>query len=141
MIKRTVLTLLLTSFVAAMAFAAPAEWPKSKPGAMAKAWIEAFNGGEKQMRGFLEKNVTAESLVQRPMEQRLSTYRDLKKKFGSLKLEKVTSETENAVEATLVDADDKTHEATIEIQKDAPFKLKSVKLTMQQAHDFFGLHH
>lgn len=130
MIKSTAIALL----VAFAATAAQPVWPNSKAGTIARGWVTAFNAGEKPMREFTAKNYTAESLVQRPIEQRMSTYRDLRKRFKSLKLAAVKRETASTLEVTLTDGEGKSHEVTFEVQKQAPFKLKMIKIQSSEPH-------
>jgi len=59
--------------------------PDTAPGRRARAYFEAFNSGrEEAMGAFLEANVAPRSLAERPVAERLSTYRRMRDEHRSL---------------------------------------------------------
>jgi len=107
-------------------------WPKTKVGALARGWVEAFSAGEEPMRAFLSKNMAAESLKERSLEERMASYRSLRQHFGTLKLGAITSQADGELQTELVPSDGSKVTFTFTAQTKAPFALLAVK--MQNPH-------
>lgn len=136
-----VAALLFLAVVTASAAPPPDPWPKTRAGALARGWTAAFSAGEKEMRAFLTANLTPESLRKRPIDDRLDSIRDLKKRFGTLKFDSVITSNDGELEVVLLDKDGSEHEFTFSVQTAAPYKLLSVSFKDKKHGLFPGLHH
>ena len=118
--------------------AALVAWPDTPAASMAKEWVKAF-ASEDAMRAFLIKNVPEESLKERTIDERLATYRESKKKFGTLKLGSIISSKPAQLKAKLVAKDGSTHDFTFNVQPQPPHKMTSITRTEMQNHGFSWL--
>ena len=67
-----------------VAGAAPLTWPDTDIARHARAWFDAYNAGEAAMKAVYQEHYSPEALAQRPIEARLSGYRDMKGQQGAL---------------------------------------------------------
>jgi hypothetical protein len=102
--------------------------PAKRTEALAHEWLAAFASGEDAMRAFLTKNIAAEALANRTIEQRMDGYRTLRKRFGTLKVKEILSSSSGTVEMLLVASDRSEHEFIFTAQTSDPFKLLSIAL-------------
>ena len=80
-------TLLLLLALVLLPSAAPAtfQFPATETGRRAAAYLTAFNTGrEDAVRAFIEANVSKASLAQRPTDERLAIYREMREEHGQL---------------------------------------------------------
>jgi CubicO group peptidase (beta-lactamase class C family) len=83
------LAVLLTSSAFAQPKPSPA-LPDTTAGQRVAGWLAAFNSGDDaRMRQYFTDNLAPEALERRPMEERLSTIRDIRADVGTLELRKV----------------------------------------------------
>ena len=129
----TLLTLALLIF----GWGAPATWPQTDAANVARRWTEAFSAGEPAMHAFLAREVTAEGLAQRSMDDRLEIYRKNRRRFGTLKLASVTRSEPAELEVELKASDGSEHTFVFNVQPAPPHKLLTVK--MVEKHSLF--HH
>lgn len=73
------------STASAPAPGAPAlRWPAGEAAQHARAWFEAFNQGEEAMRAVYQQHYGPAALANRPIEDRLARYREMKSNEGTL---------------------------------------------------------
>jgi hypothetical protein len=65
-------------------------FPDTPAGLMARQWVEAFPS-EERMRAFLAGNLDENALRERTLDERMSSYRQSRKKFRSLELVSIVS--------------------------------------------------
>jgi hypothetical protein len=116
-------------------------WPESRAGAIGRHWIAAFNSGETAMKDFYVQEFSPDSLVRRSPEQRLTRYRDLKEKYGTLTFGSVTKEIPGELSVSLLDAETSAHEFVFAVETAAPWKLKSVSMREYRNVEHGGFHH
>jgi len=76
----------------------PVVFPDTDAGKKVALYFMAFNSDdENEMLNYLLRNATPASLKERPIENRMATYRRLKNDLGALKPVKIVKETEDAV--------------------------------------------
>ena len=122
---------------------ASGDWPATPAGAFASDYVTAFNAGDDAMKAFYRQSFAPESLVVRPPEKRLSRYRDLREKFGTLAFGGVVKDSAGTLSVRLLDADAVPHEFTFEIGATRPVRLQkiSMKQTIMGHGGFGGFHH
>jgi hypothetical protein len=123
---------------------AAATWPDTRPGALARGWVTAFNTGEDSMRGFLEDHMAAKNLAEKGVPARVERYRTLREKYGRLQLDRVIASSPSELTVKLLDADAHAREFTFRSETTAPYKLVSVSLkeAAPGIHGMFGgFHH
>lgn len=125
---------------AAQSDAAPA-WPATRAGEVAKAWVTAFNTGEKAMQEFLATRMSTKALKDRSIPARVERYRDLREKYGRLQLDRITKSGPHELTVKLLDADAKSHEWVFKSEDRAPWKLASVGIKQPAFHHGFGHGH
>jgi hypothetical protein len=133
-----------TGAVQAAAAAAPASWPATRAGELARGWVTAFSTGEDAMREFLDQNMAAKSLEERDTRTRVEKYQSLRDQYGKLQLDAVIKSEPGELTARLLDSDAKSHEFVFVVQTEAPYKLRSVSMREQMhgLHGMFGgFHH
>jgi hypothetical protein len=107
------------------------EWPRTKVGALARGWAEAFGKGEDAMREFLSRNLAPESLKERSLDERMASYRSLRQHFNALKLVTVVRSADGELEVQL-DGGSLQPAFVFMAQTQPPYKLRSV--TMRNPH-------
>ena len=89
------------------------------------------------MRAGLSENLSKESIAKRSLDERLTSYRKLKARFGSLVLASVVRSTPTEAEVMLAAADLSTWNFTFTVEKEPPHHLASVTFkdrVMQGGH-------
>jgi len=71
--------------------------PQTKAGKRVEAFIKAFNAGETAMREFFIQHTAKDALQNIPLEVRLSRYRQMRDRLGSLELRQVIESGDNFV--------------------------------------------
>lgn len=115
-----------------------AGWPDTPVGRVAGGWVEAYGSGEKQMKAFLEKNLTAKSLEEHPMDARLESYRDLYERMGTLMIQEIVESSDDELTVVLLAEDASRHRFIFRVEEEAPHRLVSVG-SLQHGHG--GGHH
>ncbi len=117
-------------------------WPDTPAGAAARRWVAAFSKGEEAMRGCLKEILAPASLATRGIEERMTTYRENRERFGTLTLASIEKSAPDEVEATLLAADLSKHRFVFKVDPAEPHLLLSVgRLEVQQVPGHGGLHH
>lgn len=89
--------LVATWAVEAAGPAPPKPFPDDKPGRVAAAWFDAFNGGDAAARAFFQDQFTPEALARRTVEERLEIWKSLRAEHGKLTPLRVTEAGESAL--------------------------------------------
>ena len=124
--------------------AAPAKdgWPDTPAGAAARRWVASFSKGEEAMRACLLEIMAPESMKTRGIEERMTTYRENRERFGTLTLASVEKSSPDEVEATLLAADLSKYRFVFKVEAEAPYRLLSVgHLETHQIPGHGGFHH
>lgn len=108
-------------------------WPDTPVGMVASAWVGAFAAGEETMRTFLEAHLAEGSLVERSMEERMTSYRRLRDRLGDLMLASVAESTPSELTVVLLADDASSHRFVFTVEEDEPHKLVSVGI-VQYGH-------
>jgi hypothetical protein len=126
------------AFAAQPAATAPADWPATRAGELARGWVTAFSTGEDAMRAFLDTSMAPASLATRNTPARVEKYRALRDQYGKLQLDKVLESTPGEVTVRLIDSEAKSHEFGFAVQTEAPYKLLSVSIR-EPMHGLHGM--
>lgn len=110
--------------------AGPAVFPDSHAGQCAGAFVEAFNSGDKnQMRAFEESHRAKSALEQRPMEDRLRQYEEMKADWGKITLRDVVGTAERELTALLhMSRPDALFEFRFVFEEQKPFGLHHIEI-------------
>jgi len=112
-------------------------WPDTPVGQMASGWIEAFSTDQETMRRFLTKNLPEQSLEERPMKQRLSSWRRLNARFGNLMFSSVVESSATELTAMILAEDGSRYRFIFKVEKQVPHRLLSVGI-VQSGHGHGG---
>lgn len=143
---------LLASFAALAAAATPPAvgkaardgWPDSRPGAVGRRYVAAFNAGDEAMLRFYKEEISPDSLATRPAEKRLTRYHDIREHFGRLTFARVIEDKPDTLVVSLLDADAEAHTYFFAVEPRAPRKLLTVgmrEMRMMRHGDIGGFHH
>jgi CubicO group peptidase (beta-lactamase class C family) len=129
----TVFLSLIAIFVfACMACAgdeAAVRFPETNAGKRAEAYFSAFNStNENDMRTYLEQNLSPSTLKERPVEQRMATYRQIKSDLATLAPVKILKERMDAIKLVARSAKESWLELTFEFEKGMPYKLLGIRI-------------
>ncbi|HUD72389.1 MAG TPA: hypothetical protein VMQ62_10545 [Dongiaceae bacterium] len=117
-------------------------WPDTPAGAAARRWVAAFSKGEEAMRACLTEILAPASLATRGLEERMTTYRENREKFGTLTLATIEKSAPDEVEATLLAADLTRHRFVFKVEPDEPHRLVSVgRIETISVPGHGGFHH
>ncbi len=95
--------------------------PDTAAGRRVAAYFEAFNSGrEETMRAFIEANVGAEALKERPVERRLEIYRQMRDEHGTLTPVRVLDHAEDHVHVIVRTRFDRSLDLTFLFEAAAP---------------------
>ena len=104
-------------------------FPETEVGKRVEAYFNAFNSGdENDMRTYLEQNVAPGALKERPIEQRMSMYRQLKSDLSTLEPVKIIKESTDAIKLVARSAKESWVELTFEFEKSSAYKLLSIRI-------------
>jgi CubicO group peptidase (beta-lactamase class C family) len=110
---------------------AKVKFPDTDAGKRVAGYINAFNGdNEKELRAFLEANISPESLKRRPINQRMQTLAQLKADVGALEAVKIIAAREDAITLIASSANGKWLELSFEFENNTPHKLMGVRLEL-----------
>ena len=100
--------------------------PDTPAGKRVAAYLEAFNGGEAQMKEFFLANVAPESLAQRPVEERLRFYRQMQSETGGLALRQVVQASAAGVTVLVQAKTGGWFELTFQFEPEPPHRLQGL---------------
>jgi len=104
-------------------------FPETEAGKRVESYFSAFNSNnENDMRTYLEQNITPSTLKERPIEQRMAIYRQLKSDLSTLEPVKIIKESTDAIKLVARSAKELWLELTFEFEKSAPYKLLGIRI-------------
>ena len=109
--------------------------PDTTAGKRVAAYLEAFNGGEAQMKEFFQANVSPESLARRPMEERLRFYRQMQSETGGLALRQVVRASEAGVTVLVQAKTGGWFELTFQFEPPSPHRLEGLGIDEAEPPD------
>jgi CubicO group peptidase (beta-lactamase class C family) len=104
-------------------------WPDSPAAQHARAWFAAFNAGEAEMRDMYAKHFSASSLANRPIEARLTQYRQMREEQGSLTPVRIAGVTDDRAQVIARAADGSFLELSFEVDPDAPHGIVGIRMS------------
>lgn len=120
---------LIFSFIPHADDKASVRFPETEAGKRVQTYFTVFNSSnENDMRTYLEQNISSGSLKERPIEQRMSTFRQLKTDLSSLEPVKILKESADAIKLVARSANNEWLELTFEFEKSSPHKLLGIRL-------------
>ncbi|MDI6766963.1 MAG: serine hydrolase domain-containing protein [Bacteroidota bacterium] len=93
-----------------------------------EAYVDAFNSGEAAMRNFLTDNISNASLEQRPVEVRLSIYKQMRDNMVKLTLHEIRETTKTAITAFMHTKKDEWFLFTFELEQQSPNKIIGIRI-------------
>jgi CubicO group peptidase (beta-lactamase class C family) len=104
-------------------------FPDSDAGKKVEAYFNAFNSkNENDMQTYLEQNIAPSSLKERPIEQRMVVYRQLKRDLTSLEPVKIMRENVEAIKLVARSAKEIWLEFIFEFERVAPYKILGIRI-------------
>ena len=126
------ITLLVILVFAGMACAGDepeARFPETNAGKRAFSYFSAFNSNnENDMRTYLEQNFASHTLKERPIEERMAVYRQLKSDLATLEPVKILKESADGIRLVARSAKESWLELTFELEKSEPYKLLGIRI-------------
>ncbi|MCJ7459410.1 MAG: beta-lactamase family protein [candidate division Zixibacteria bacterium] len=80
------------------------------------------------MRTYLEQNIVPSTLKERPIEQRMAMYRQIKSDLATLEPVKIIKESTDAIKLVARSANESWLELTFEFEKSVPYKLLGIRI-------------
>ena len=102
--------------------------PDSDVGRRARAYLDAFNAGESAVRAFIEANVSPQALAERPVEARLSVYRQMREEHGSLTAHRLVDASDHEVHILARTKFDLTLDLTFLFEPQAPHRFLGLRV-------------
>lgn len=104
-------------------------FPETEAGKRAESYFSAFNSNnENDMRAYLEQNIAPDNLKERPIEQRMAIYHQLKTDLETLEPIKIIKESSDAIKLVARSAKELWLELTFEFEKSSPYKLLGIRI-------------
>jgi CubicO group peptidase (beta-lactamase class C family) len=126
------ISLIVVLVFACMAYAgneATVRFPQTNAGKLAESYFSAFNStNENDMRTYLEQNFAPNTLKERPIEERMAVYRQLKSDLATLEPVKILKESTDAIKLVARSAKDSWLELIFEFEKNPPYKLLGIRI-------------
>ncbi len=108
---------------------AAVRFPETSAGKRAESYFSAFNSSnENEMRTYLEQNIAPSNLKERPIEERMAVYRQLKSDLETLEPVKILKESTDAIKLVARSAKETWLELVFEFEKSAPYKLLGIRI-------------
>jgi CubicO group peptidase (beta-lactamase class C family) len=108
---------------------AKVRFPETMAGKRAESYFSAFNSNsENEMRTYLEQNIAPSSLKERPIEERMAVYRQIKSDQETLEPVKILKQSTDAIKLVARSAKETWLELTFEFEKSAPYKLLGIRI-------------
>ena len=127
-------SVLLALTVVLLVGAAPArfEFPDTEVGRRASAYLAAFNSGkEEEVRACIEKHVSKAALAQRPIDERVAIYRDMRDEHGKLTPLRVIESADDHVQILASTSHGATLDITFLAEAHAPHMLLGLRIIDQ----------
>ncbi|HVP35549.1 MAG TPA: serine hydrolase domain-containing protein [Terriglobales bacterium] len=104
-------------------------FPQTEAGKRAESYFKAFNSkNENDMRAYLEQNIAPDNLKERPIEQRMSTFRQIKNDLTTLEPVKILKESPDEIKLVARSANENWLELTFGFEKSSPHKLLGIRI-------------
>jgi CubicO group peptidase (beta-lactamase class C family) len=104
-------------------------FPETNAGKRAFSYFSAFNSNnESDMRTYLEQNIAPHALTERPIEERMVVYRQLKSDLKTLEPVKILKENADAIKLVARSAQKSWFELTFQFEKTEPNKLLGIRI-------------
>jgi len=104
-------------------------FPETSAGKRAESYFSAFNSSnENEMRTYLEQNFAPSTLKERPIEERMVVYRQLKSDLERLEPVKILKKSTDAIKLVARSAKESWLELVFEFEKSAPYKLLGIRI-------------
>jgi CubicO group peptidase (beta-lactamase class C family) len=104
-------------------------FPETNAGKRAESYFRAFNSkSENDMRTYLEQNIAPHTLKERPIEERMAVYRQLKSDLVTLEPIKIIKQSTDAIKLVARSAKGAWLELAFEFEKSEPYKLLGIRI-------------
>jgi len=104
-------------------------FPETNAGKRAESYCRAFNSNnENDMRTYLEQNIAPHALTERPIEERMVVYRQLKSDLKTLEPVKILKENADAIKLVARSAQKSWFELTFQFEKTESDKLLGIRI-------------
>lgn len=105
---------------------APSKLPDTPQAKRVQAWVDAFNSGDQaKFLKMQEDAMTADTLAQRPADQRAKMYGRLRGDFGTMTIQRVAA-TPEQIRVIIPDRDGNEAIFAFDFEAKAPFKIKGI---------------
>jgi CubicO group peptidase (beta-lactamase class C family) len=125
----SLIVFLIFALMAGAGDEAAVRFPETEAGRLAELYFSAFNStNENDMRTYLEQNLAPITLKERPIEQRMAVYRQLKSDLAMLEPVKILKENTEAIKLVARSVKETWLELVFEFEKSAPYKLLGIRI-------------
>ena len=134
-----VLVLCLLAAPASAPLAAPAappagasgatlRWPDSEPARHARAWFTAFNEGEAAMRALYQDHYSPQALADRPIEERVARYREMRSNEGTLTPIEIPEVDDDRIQVVAHSGDGRRLTLDFECEAASPHRITGIRI-------------
>jgi D-alanyl-D-alanine carboxypeptidase len=125
----TLIIFLIFAFIIKAGDKTAVRFPETVAGERAESYFSAFNSkDENDMRTYLEQNIAPDNLKERPIEQRMAMFRQIKNDLTTLEPVKIIKESADAIKLVARTAKESWLELTFEFEKSASYKLLGIRI-------------
>ncbi len=128
MVSMLLTVILVFSGMACAGDATAIHFPQTNAGKLVESYFQAFNGNENDMRAYLEQNISPLALTQRPIDERMAVYRQMKSDLKTLEPVKILKESLDAIKLVARSVQKSWLELTFQFEKTAPNKLLGIRI-------------
>jgi CubicO group peptidase (beta-lactamase class C family) len=100
-----------------------------------ESYVSAFNNGEEAMRTCLQENISQASLENRPVDIRLSVYRQMKDNMGEITLNKIEANNPSSVSALIKTTKGEWFIFQFELESEPPYKIVGIRIESSDEPD------
>ena len=104
-------------------------WPDTEAARHARAWFEAYNGGEESMRAMLREHFSPDAMAARPIEARIERYREMRSNEGTLTPVEVPGVNEDGIQVVVRTADGRMIALDFECEPESPHRIRGIRVT------------
>jgi CubicO group peptidase (beta-lactamase class C family) len=103
-------------------------WPDTDSARHARAWFEAYNGGEEAMRAIFTEHYSPEAMAAHRVEARLERYRGMRSNEGTLTPVEIPEVSEGGIQVVARTADGRMLTLVFECEPESPHRILGIRV-------------
>ena len=104
-------------------------WPDTEAARHARAWFEAYRGGEEAMAAMFGEHYSPDAMAARRIEARLERYREMLSNEGTLTPVEIPEASEGGVQVVARTADGRMLTLDFECEPEPPHRIRGIRVT------------